>query len=138
MSPIRTLSICATLILAFAGVSKITAQQATFTDAKRNLSHMATASTSSRYGSFAVMNDDLTPTDTLPWRQPRNRGRQRPATAQWVQYDWVQPIGTKEISVFLWDYKGGLPLPKAYRIQYWNGSAYVPVNNPKGLGVVNK
>ena len=138
MSPIRTLSICATLILTYTGVSNLTAQQATFTDAKRNLSHMATASTSSRFGSFAVMNDDLTPTDTLPWRQPRNRGRQRPATAQWVQYDWVQPIGTREISVFLWDYKGGIPLPIVYRIQYWNGSAYVQVPNPKGLGVVNQ
>ncbi len=27
------------------------------------------------------------------------------------------------------------PLPASYKVTYWNGSAFVPVANPKGLGV---
>ncbi|MFA6128929.1 MAG: beta-L-arabinofuranosidase domain-containing protein [Bacteroidales bacterium] len=126
------------VLMAFTGVN-LNAQDVQFTQSKRNLSKVATPTNSSRYGpSLAIMNDGQTPTDTLPWRPRSNRNRQRPATAQWVQYEWNQMVGTREISVFLWDYQNGLPLPKAYRVQYWDGSAFVPVKNAKGLGLVNK
>jgi len=128
---------CASILLVLAGSASLNAQSG---DLKRNLSNVATATNSMRWGpSLAVMNDGLTPTDTLPWKpRPNTSGRKRPLTAQWVQYEWIQPVGTREISVFLWDYQNGIPLPAAYRVQYWDGSAFVSVKNAKGLGVQNK
>jgi DUF1680 family protein len=55
--------------------------------------------------------------------------------AQWVQYDWSQPISTKRIEVYWWDDRQGVRLPKASRLKYWNGKEFVPVNNASGLGV---
>ena len=57
-----------------------------------------------------------------------------PLQNQWVQYEWTQPVKTNEIELFWWDWEGTLQLPQSYRISYWNGTAFVPVNNPKGLG----
>jgi hypothetical protein len=55
----------------------------------------------------------------------------------WVQYEWKQPIATKEIAVYWWNYNDNLRLPEAYRIKYWDGSNFVPVNNVTGLGREN-
>jgi uncharacterized protein len=130
---------CLAVTVAITGSVNLVAQSTDFTGSKRNLAKVATASNSLRFGpSLAVMNDDLTPTDTLPWRPRANRNRQRPATAQWVQYDWTQPVGTSEIALFLWNYQNGIPLPIAYKVQYWDGTAFVPVKNAKGLGLLNK
>jgi uncharacterized protein len=54
---------------------------------------------------------------------------------QWVQYDWSQPISTKQIEVYWWDDQQGVRLPKASRLKYWNGTEFVPVANPSGLRV---
>ena len=54
---------------------------------------------------------------------------------QWVEYDWSQPISTKEIDVYWWDDHRGVRLPKACRLKYWNGNDFVLVPNAVGLGV---
>lgn len=54
---------------------------------------------------------------------------------QWVQYEWSQPISTKQIEVYWWDDRQGVRLPKASRLKYWDGNDFVPVKNPSGLGV---
>lgn len=54
---------------------------------------------------------------------------------QWVQYDWSQPISTKQIEVYWWDDRQGVRLPKASRLKYWDGKEFVSVNNTSGLGV---
>ena len=54
---------------------------------------------------------------------------------QWVQYDWSQPISTRKIDVYWWDDGQGVRLPKACRLLYWDGNAFVPVENASGLGV---
>lgn len=140
MKIIRSFVAYTGVILALTGSLSLVAQDIQFTQAKKNLANVATGSTSSHDGpSLAVLNDGKTPTDTLPyWPSSNPRNRQRPTTAQWVQYEWIQPVGTREISVFLWDYQNGIPLPKAYTIQYWDGSTFVPVKNAKGLGLINK
>jgi len=53
---------------------------------------------------------------------------------QWVQYDWSQPISTKQIEVYWWDDRQGVRLPKASRLKYWDGNDFVPVKNASGLG----
>jgi DUF1680 family protein len=55
----------------------------------------------------------------------------------WVQYEWKQPIATKEIAVYGWNYDNNLRLPEAYHIKYWDGSNFVPVTNVSGMGREN-
>ena len=52
-----------------------------------------------------------------------------------MQYDWSQPISTSKIDVYWWDDRQGVRLPKACRLLYWDGNAFVPVANASGLGV---
>jgi hypothetical protein len=54
---------------------------------------------------------------------------------QWVEYDWTQPIQTKEIEVYFWDDHQGVRLPQAYRVEFWNGHEFLAVTNASGLGV---
>ncbi len=68
------------------------------------------------------------------------------AASPWVQYDWSESVKIDKMEVY-WavDHPrpGALPgshwptihVPQSYRILYWNGSDFVPVNHPQGLGV---
>ena len=106
-----------------------------------NLANVAAASTSLRAGTIiTTLNDGLIPNNTGAMRGGGgggNRPQQRPSTAQWVQYELTQPVSTKEISVFWWNFENSAKLPLAYRVQYWDGTNFVPVKNAKGLGLAN-
>jgi len=64
----------------------------------------------------------------------------------WVQYEWSEPVSVNKIEVY-WAAErprpGAIPgsvgpgvqAPGSYRILYWNGSDFVPVQKPDGLGV---
>ncbi len=54
---------------------------------------------------------------------------------QWVRYDWSRPISTGKIDVYWWADGRGVHAPKACRLLYWDGTAFVPVQNASGLGV---
>ena len=66
--------------------------------------------------------------------------------AQWVQYDWTQPVTINRAAVY-WavDHPrpgrvpgSGYPpvqVPQGYRILCWNGTEFVPVSRPQGLGL---
>ena len=54
---------------------------------------------------------------------------------QWVEYDWSSPINCDVIEVYWWQDGQGIFAPNSCSLQYWNGSSFVPVNNPVGLGV---
>lgn len=100
-----------------------------------NLAVVAAPSASFRYGpSLTSLNDGLTPTNQA------SRGgtlRQQPRSNLWVQYEWTQPIRTKEMAVYWWNYNGTLRLPEAYRLLYWNGNDFVPVQHPTGYPLTN-
>jgi len=64
----------------------------------------------------------------------------------WVQYDWPSPIRINKVEIY-WAVErplsGALPgtasirrvqVPESYRILYWNGSDFVPVDRAEGLG----
>jgi uncharacterized protein len=55
--------------------------------------------------------------------------------AQWVQYEWSQPVSTRQVEVYWWDDRQGVRLPKACRLAFWDGKDFVPVRNASGLGV---
>jgi alpha-L-rhamnosidase len=54
---------------------------------------------------------------------------------QWVQYEWPKPVHVDAIDVYWFDDRAGVRLPKAARLLYWDGTAFVSVKNPVGLGV---
>ena len=102
--------------------------------AQSNLAVVATATGSGRPGALLTTpNDELIPTPPGNARRPP-----LPRMAnQWVEYTWQQRISTRQIAVYWWDYTNTIPLPGSYHIEYWDGAAYRPVQNAKGLGLAN-
>lgn len=104
---------------------------------RKNLALVAEAASSIRYSpSMDFLNDGLTPVTKVPVRQGSNRPGQR-LGSQWIEYKWSQPVTFGEVEVFWWDNSGSARLPGEYIIKYWNGSDFVPVGNPSGLGLEN-
>lgn len=64
----------------------------------------------------------------------------------WVQYAWTKPVPIGKIEVY-WAVDAPRPnaapgseytritAPASYRVLYWDGSKFLPVSNPLGLGV---
>lgn len=98
---------------------------------------------------ISALNDGAVPTDSFDrthgcyalWSAEHAGG-----TQPWVQYDWSVPVGINKVAVY-WavDHPrpGALPgssfprmqTPVSYRILYWSGSDFVPVEKPEGLGL---
>ncbi|HON06787.1 MAG TPA: Tat pathway signal protein, partial [Verrucomicrobiota bacterium] len=102
---------------------------------KMNLALVATPSTSyvSGHETLNAVNDGFTPSHSNDKRHGAYGNWPRTGT-QWVQYEWSQPISTDRIEVYWFDDGRGVRLPAQCRLLYWNGSSFVPVPNPKGLG----
>jgi DUF1680 family protein len=114
---------------------------------KANIAVLAKISGSGQGGGQASsLNDGLTP-NTVPEQmrqrmanpnanQGQGQGRRvQRLTSQWFQYDWVNPVTIDEVQIFWFDYDKLVKLPQAYRLKYWDGKDYVPVNNPVGMGM---
>ncbi|MCX6878394.1 MAG: glycoside hydrolase family 127 protein [Verrucomicrobia bacterium] len=101
-----------------------------------NLAQVATPSASFVSGdtTVAALNDGENPRNSRDNHSGCYGNWNRTGT-QWVQYDWSQPISTRKIEVYWWADGSGVHLPKACRLTYWNGTAFVPVSKPAGLGV---
>ncbi len=101
-----------------------------------NLAVVATASTSyvSGHETITALNDGATPANSND-KSHGAYGNWPRTGAQWVQYDWSQPITTRQMDVYWFDDGGGVRLPKACRLKYWDGAAFVLVTNADGLGL---
>ncbi len=131
-------SLCLGALTVFAGALTIPAV-AQSDSSRGNLAVVATPSSSGRFGgNLNALNDGRTPTNTGNFGGGGGRNRVIPRSMYWVQYDWSQPISTKEIAVYLWNYNNAMRLPEAYRVQYWDGNNFVDVKNAKGFGLANK
>jgi DUF1680 family protein len=84
--------------------------------------------------SLTALNDGFNPRNS---RQSRGGqyGNWPRRGAQWVEYEWSQPISTNQIDVYWWADGQGVNLPQSSTLKYWNGSSFVPVPNAQGLGV---
>ena len=104
--------------------------------APANLAQVATPSASNVSGdtSLAALNDGVAPRNSRDNRRG-SYGNWPNTGTQWVEYDWSRPISTKQIEVYWWDDQQGVRLPKASRLKYWNGTAFVEVTSTNGLGV---
>ena len=101
-----------------------------------NLAVMASPSSLYTSGDRTVdaLNDDFVPKNSRDVSH-RSYGNWPRNGTQWVQYDWSQPISTKQVEIYWWDDHRGVRLPKACRVRFWNGSDFVLATNVTGLGV---
>jgi DUF1680 family protein len=101
-----------------------------------NLAVVATPSASFVSGdtSVAALNDGFNPRNSRDTRHGSYGNWNRTGT-QWVQYEWSQPISTAGMDVYWWADGGGIHLPAACRLSYWNGESFIAVSNVSGLGV---
>src|SRR6266545_1387432 len=101
-----------------------------------NIAVVATPSSSYVSGDTrdTALNDGSTPRSSRGDRRGAYGNWPRTGT-QWVQYDWSQPISTKQIEVYWWDDRQGVRLPKTAQLKYWDGKEFVSVKNASGLGV---
>jgi uncharacterized protein len=98
---------------------------------------------------ISALNDGFTPPNSLDRTNPLYSLSVRPSAGSrtsWVQYEWSEPVSINRVEVY-WavdrPHPGELPgsyvhriaAPENYRILCWNGSDFVPVTQPQGLGV---
>ena len=101
-----------------------------------NLALVATPTTSfvSGHETITALNDGATPANSND-KSHGAYGNWPQRGTQWVQYDWTLPISTRQVGVYWFDDHGGVRLPKACRLKYWNGSAFAEVPSATGLGL---
>ena len=123
--PMSALALCAAL-----------SAHADTTNAAANLALVATPSTSFASGDTSVtaLNDGLTPRNSRD-SSHKTYGNWPRTDTEWVQYEWSQPISTKQVDVYWWADGQGVGVPKTCRVEYWDGSKFVPVNEATGLGL---
>ena len=116
----------------------ILAQQGVASDSDSGVNLAVVAEPSCSYvsgdTSLTALNDENEPRSSRDRRRGSYGNWPRRGT-QWVQYEWSRSINTRKIDVYWWDDRRGVRLPEAYRLLYWDGEDFVPVNNPSGLGV---
>nr|WP_233566685.1 DUF5695 domain-containing protein [Cohnella endophytica] len=103
-----------------------------------NIAPLGTASTSfvSTWESLAGLNDGYTPTSSNDRGHSVYGNWNNPNTTQWIQYDFSQNYTISSMDVYWFADNAGIDLPASCSIQYWNGTAWVNVASPSGLGLL--
>jgi len=134
----RLLPALAAVVAVWLSSAALAQQTATLAPADLGVNLAVVATPSSSYVSGdttpGAINDGFNPRSSRDNRRGSYGNWPRTGT-QWVQYDWSQPISTNKVDVYWWDDQQGVRLPKACRLVYWDGKAFVPVANASGLGV---
>ena len=114
---------------------------------------VATSPRTTSENKISALNDDVQPTSSADRgtgsyairRERGDGGEGDGGPAEWVQYTWTKPIAINRVALY-WAIdkprrnappgSGFVPMatPDSYRVTYWNGSAFVPVEGAKGLG----
>ncbi|MGW4798885.1 DUF7402 domain-containing protein, partial [Nonomuraea sp. NPDC004297] len=93
-----------------------------------NLAGSATASASytSSWESVAAVNDGIDPPSSNDTVNPR-WGCWPETGQQWVDLTWSAARNLNRAEVYFFDDDDGIDMPASWKLQYWNGSAYVDV-----------
>ncbi len=131
----KTSNLLCSLMTLAAGVAAMPCSAA-FAQQAVNLALVATPSSSYVSGDTrnTALNDGFDPRNSQDaWRG--SYGNWPTRGTQWVQYEWSQAISAAKIDVYWWADRRGVHAPKASRLLYWDGNAFIPVPNASGLGV---
>jgi DUF1680 family protein len=101
-----------------------------------NLALVAVPSTSfvSGHERLSAINDGATPRDSGDKRHGVYGNWPQRGT-QWVQYEWPEEVSVKACEVYWFSDGGGVKLPRAGRLKYWNGSGFAEIPGADALGV---
>ncbi|MGW4961834.1 galactose-binding domain-containing protein [Nonomuraea sp. NPDC004186] len=93
-----------------------------------NLASSATpsASNTSSWESVAAINDGIDPPSSNDTVNPR-WGCWPETGQQWVDLTWGSAQNLNRAEVYFFDDDEGIDMPASWKLQYWNGSAYVDV-----------
>ncbi|WP_049567374.1 discoidin domain-containing protein [Nonomuraea sp. SBT364] len=94
--------------------------------ANQAASATATASYTSPWESVAAVNDGVDPPSSNDTVNPR-WGCWPETGQQWVDLTWSAARTLNRAQVYFFDDDQGIDLPASWKLQYWNGSAYVDV-----------
>lgn len=99
--------------------------------ANKALSAAPSASYTSPWESVLAINDGIDPPSSNDTVNPRwgtwpNEGE------QWAELTWSAPVSLNRADVYFFDDNMGIDLPASWRLQTWNGSAYVDVAGASG------
>ena len=121
-----------------------------------NLARVAvpTSLTTTSENRISALNDDITPLNSADQSSGAFAIRPEPGDytradnqAEWVQYKWSKSLTMDSVALY-WAIdkprpdmppgSGFVPLdvPASYRLMYWDGKAFVPVEQAEGLGTV--
>jgi hypothetical protein len=101
-----------------------------------NLAASATPSASytSPWESVAAINDGVDPPSSNDTVNPR-WGTWPNTGEQWAELTWTSAQSVRSARVYFFDDNGGVRVPASWKVQHWNGSAYVDVAGASGYPV---
>jgi hypothetical protein len=101
-----------------------------------NLARSATPSASytSSWESVTAINDGIDPPSSNDTVNPR-WGTWPNSGQQWAELTWSSAVSLNRAQVYLFDDNQGIDVPSSWKLQYWNGSAYVDVPGASGYPV---
>ena len=130
-----------TNLLIYAGLVLILTSAVVYSQVSTNIGTNAIASTSyvSPWENLLAIQDGRDPGSSTD-KTGGAYGNWPTTGTNWVEYRWPSstwPLGARvdRIAVYWWTDNGGILAPSACWLDYWNGSNYVSVPNPIGLGV---
>lgn len=104
-----------------------------------NLALIASPSSSSGYRtaeSMMVLNNSIIPERIENLREEAFISRSpRGASPNWIQYEWIKPVSTREIGIYWIADDERIFLPKSFNLSYWDGKDYISVNTISGSGM---
>jgi hypothetical protein len=90
-----------------------------------------TASNTSSWESVAAVNDGIDPPSSNDTVNPR-WGTWPETGQQWAELTWTSAKTINKAEVYFFDDDQGIDMPASWKLQYWNGSAYVDVPGASG------
>lgn len=103
-----------------------------------NLATLATPSTSyvSPWENLFAINDGYEPSNSRDKGPGAYGNWNASGPTQWVQYTWPEEVVVDRSDVYWWTDGGGIQMPTASSLDYWDGSDWVPVPSGAGFGVL--
>ncbi|MEI6604202.1 MAG: beta-L-arabinofuranosidase domain-containing protein [Verrucomicrobiota bacterium] len=124
------------LLLATVITHHVAAQSPATEPTAANLALVAAASTSfvSGHEALTAIQDGATPRNSGD-KSHGAYGNWPQHGTQWLQYEWPQAVSINSSSVYWFSDGGGVRLPKAGRMKYWDGKQFAEIVGAKVLGV---